>query len=572
MRYSPIIATFLVSWLAAAGGHAAPINDLPPPIATRLSVFSSPFTVPVTSVVEQPAEVWLLTSGDRGATWQITDRVDLRAQRLPYKGGFTFRAATDGEYWFAIRTADERGQIKSAVNGPELRVVVNTRPPLDSSAARGSAVENRPPLAASINGSVPFANTPAGVGGAPIGRNTESDTRARPNANAGFSGATEWPADALTNLPLGRGASPRNDNSMRSPATNDVVGPLEGPALGPSSDGRIRPSGQALDRPGNEASNNSRQSRLPSDSPVQPPVGNRYLSPANERPSPEGSLPSHGNEATNATRRSETAGSPVFFDRGGTGTVRGSDISSPRMARASGFDYVLPPGEQLRMVNSTVFELDYDLESVGRSGVAKVELWMTRDGGRTWANMGVDSDNRSPFRTAVDGEGVFGYRITVQSGSGLGGRSPQSGDLPQVWIGVDLTRPAAQLVSAEAASGERAGEILIRYEANDALLAKGPITLLRSGQPGGPWTTIAAGLDSTGQYGWRFDNTVPDRVYLRLEVRDEAGNIGTFEAADPISLERVLPQGRLRDVRPVSDSAPPRASHDAGIVVVHAQR
>jgi hypothetical protein len=225
------------------------------------------------------------------------------------------------------------------------------------------------------------------------------------------------------------------------------------------------------------------------------------------------------------------------------------------MTRASGLDYVIPPGEQLRMVNSTAFELDYDVESVGRSGIAKVELWVTRDGGRTWNSMGVDSDNRSPFRATVDGEGVYGFRMTVESGSGLSGRAPHAGDLPDVWIGVDLSRPVARLIAAEPGAGDRVGEMIIRYEASDALLSKGPVTLLRSTQPGGPWTTIAAGLDNSGQYSWRFDNTVPDRVYLRLEVRDEAGNIGAYEAADPISLERVLPQGRLRNVRPVEDSA-----------------
>jgi hypothetical protein len=207
------------------------------------------------------------------------------------------------------------------------------------------------------------------------------------------------------------------------------------------------------------------------------------------------------------------------------------------------------------MVNSTAFELDYEVESVGRSGIAKVELWMTRDGGRTWSNIGADADSRSPFRATVDSEGVYGFRLTVQSGSGLAGRPPQPGDLPEVWIGVDLTRPTARLVSAEANTGDRAGEITIRYEASDALLANRPITLLQSAQPGGPWTTIAAGLTNTGQYVWRFDETAPEQIYLRLEARDEAGNISAFDAAQPVVLQRMVPQGRLRDVRPVGESA-----------------
>jgi hypothetical protein len=207
------------------------------------------------------------------------------------------------------------------------------------------------------------------------------------------------------------------------------------------------------------------------------------------------------------------------------------------------------------MVNSTAFELDYELESVGRSGIAKVELWMTRDGGRSWQNLGADADSRSPFRATVDGEGVYGFRLTVQSGSGLGGRPPQAGDLPEVWIGVDLTRPMARLLPPEVSTGDRAGEVVIRYEAGDALLADRPVTLFQSAQPGGPWTTIAAGLSNTGQFSWRFDEATPERVYLRLEVRDEAGNVATFDASEPVVLQRVLPQGRLRDVRPVGVSA-----------------
>jgi hypothetical protein len=518
---------------AAAGVRAAPINDVPAPIVTRQTVFSIPFTVPVVNAADQPAEVRLLTSPDRGATWQITDKVDLRAQRLPYKGGFVFRAPTDGEYWFAIRTVDRLGQMKpERTAGPELRVVVDTRSPQ----LNPQLPLNRQqlPLTASMN-------------------RPGSDNGAAGSGSSGFSQRTQWPADARTDLPLGRGASaPRQSAGStavdgrlpdRTPATD--VGPIEGPALSPPADGRLRPSGQPLDR-GNFGAVESR---------IHPPIGDQFTGRGNERATTIPAGASLGPRSTVETQPAASVRSPVFFDRGGAGAVAASEPSSPRMTRASGLDFVIPPGEHLRMVNSTAFELDYDVESVGRSGIAKVELWVTRDGGRTWNSMGVDNDNRSPFRATVDGEGVYGFRMTVESGSGLSGRAPQAGDLPDVWIGVDLSRPVARLISAEPGAGDRAGEMIIRYEASDALLSKGPVTLLRSGQPGGPWTTIAAGLENSGQYSWRFDNTVPDRVYLRLEVRDEAGNVGAFEAADPISLERVLPQGRLRNVRPVGDSA-----------------
>jgi hypothetical protein len=521
-----------------------PINDIPAPIVTRQTVFSIPFTVPLVNSADQPGEVRLLASADRGATWHVTDRVDLRVQRVPYKGAFVFRAPTDGEYWFAIRTVDRLGQMKpDRTGGPELRVVVDTRPPpLDP----GSQVSRQPNFQPA---------SPAGDLRAPLTASmnrSASNNGAAERGTVGFSQTTPWPADARTDLPLGRAGGGHSQPSRRAAdrpdgasdrATVNDVGPIAGPALSPPQDGRIRPSGQPLNRETSPAI----------DSRINPPIGSQYVgrggdTRTNNLPDDTRSLRSAGETDPAAPSRS-----PIYFDRGGGGPVAGSEVASPRMTRTSGLDYVIPPGETLRMVNSTEFELDYDVESVGRSGIAKVELWVTRDGGRTWNSLGVDSDNRSPFRAVVAGEGVYGFRMTVESGSGLRGRAPQAGDVPEVWIGIDLTRPTARLISAEPGAGDRAGEMIVRYEANDALLAKGPITLLRGAQPGGPWTTIAAGLENTGQYSWRFDAAAPDRVYLRLEVRDEAGNVGAFEAADSISLERVLPQGRLRNVRPVGD-------------------
>ncbi len=230
-------------------------------------------------------------------------------------------------------------------------------------------------------------------------------------------------------------------------------------------------------------------------------------------------------------------------------------------------EYRLPTGEQPRMVNGRTFEWDYELESVGAAGIAKIELWMTRDGGNTWNSVGVDPDNRSPVRTTVDGEGLFGYRMTVQSAGGAQPRPPQQGEQPEMWIGVDLTKPAVRLVNAELGQGSAQGEIAITWEARDALLAKQPVSLSYAERPQGPWTTIAAGLENTGRYAWRYDSQTPERIYLRLEVRDEAGNVGVSESIEPLSLERTNPAVRLRNVRPVQEGNPqsrvnpPNASH-----------
>lgn len=219
-------------------------------------------------------------------------------------------------------------------------------------------------------------------------------------------------------------------------------------------------------------------------------------------------------------------------------------------------EYRLPTGEQPRMVNGRTFEWDYELESVGAAGIAKIELWMTRDGGNSWASVGVDPDNRSPVRTMVDGEGLYGYRMTVQSAGGAQPRPPQSGEQPEMWIGVDLTKPSVRLINAELGQGSAQGEIAITWEASDALLARQPVSLSYAERREGPWTTIAAGLENTGRYAWRYDSQTPERLFLKLEVRDEAGNIGVSESIEPLSLERTNPAVRLRNVRPVQEGNP----------------
>ncbi len=209
------------------------------------------------------------------------------------------------------------------------------------------------------------------------------------------------------------------------------------------------------------------------------------------------------------------------------------------------------------MVNQRTFELDYEVEAVGNSGVAKVELWGTRDGGRHWQRFGQDDDNRSPVIATVDAEGLYGFRVVVESGNGLASETPRDGDLPEVWINVDLTKPAARITATDVAQEQ--GELSIRWEASDGALEARPVSLWFSDQPRGPWTPIASGLENTGSFVWRLDNHAPEQIYLRLEVRDEAGNVGADETRTPLLIDRQRPQGRIRGVRTMPSGASARA-------------
>jgi hypothetical protein len=61
-------------------------------------------------------------------------------------------------------------------------------------------------------------------------------------------------------------------------------------------------------------------------------------------------------------------------------------------------------------------------------------------------------------------------------------------------------------------------------------------------------------LENTGRYAWAMDNRTPPQFYLRLEVRDEAGNMGFHETSLPIAIDQSRPTIRVREVRPVGQT------------------
>ncbi|MFM7071291.1 MAG: hypothetical protein ACKO38_05790, partial [Planctomycetota bacterium] len=217
----------------------------------------------------------------------------------------------------------------------------------------------------------------------------------------------------------------------------------------------------------------------------------------------------------------------------------------------------LPGGERPRMTNSKRFALEYDIESAGPGGVSEVELWMTRDRGASWSKYGSDTDKQSPFDVTVTDEAIYGFRIVIVSKSGLASSAPRPGDLADLWIGVDTTSPRVQLSSISFGEGAEAGKLDIRWEADDSRLGARPVTLMYAENASGPWNTVAAGLPNSGQYYWPMAGIVPKRALLRIEVRDEAGNLGSYQLNEPINLQGLNPAGRIRGFAP---SASPTSS------------
>ncbi len=212
------------------------------------------------------------------------------------------------------------------------------------------------------------------------------------------------------------------------------------------------------------------------------------------------------------------------------------------------------PGEPERQyVNNTKVNLDYEIKDKGPSGVSVVELWYTLDG-RGWtkypARFGEDP-NQSNISFDVAGPGLYGLTLVAKSGVGLGKNPPQVGDRPQVWIEVDLTKPAVQLRDVVVHTGAEKGKMTIAWAATDTNLHAEPITLSYSESPTGPWTKILEKGKNDGRYVWQMPESVPYQIHVKVEAIDKAGNVGEDVTRGLIKIDLSQPEIKIKTVRPV---------------------
>ncbi|WP_148619008.1 hypothetical protein [Mariniblastus fucicola] len=213
----------------------------------------------------------------------------------------------------------------------------------------------------------------------------------------------------------------------------------------------------------------------------------------------------------------------------------------------------MPESSNTQIISTKRFQLNYDINAIDPSGVGQIDLWMTRDRGRTWKLWGQDPDNVSPFPVEVVEEGIYGFRIVVRSKDGLAGRGPMRGEEADMWVQVDVTAPLVKITSVPYGRGEEAGQLVINYAVTDSNLTLRPNRLLWSTNPDGPWTTIEENLRNDGRLLWKPRRNVPQRIFLRLESADRAGNVGVHNLEQAIDISGLIPRGTIFGVVPVGE-------------------
>jgi hypothetical protein len=224
-----------------------------------------------------------------------------------------------------------------------------------------------------------------------------------------------------------------------------------------------------------------------------------------------------------------------------------------------------PQRSNTSFVNSTNIAIPFRISNVGVSGVPVMDLWVTRNMGRTWqkvprptddpatlpTNPGEGESITKQFTYNAPGEGLYGFTIVVRSGVGIGDADPRPGDQPKRLIEVDTTKPEVQ-VNVYRGSAQDVRNVTIEWNAKDKNLLERPVSLLWSKSKDGPdWEPIIGDLDARGRYVWSISDQGPFQFYVQVRAADKAGNVGSAIHAELMTVDLNRPTADFLDPVPI---------------------
>ncbi len=537
-------------------------SELPAETAPRIYHKGRNFRIPFNLSPEgkdRVKEVHLLVSDDLGQHWAA------RSKTYPDHPTFTFRSPRDGEYWFAVQTITRDGRVSPRQDEtvePNLKVVVDTFPPtvlLESAGRRGSVAGVRWEVR-DENLDLKTLAIEYQVEGAGVWRRV-------PMRAPRASGSVSWDAGTADALKVRGSVADRAGNVAQS-----VVDLSEGTAAPPTAN---RSDLEFASAPSVDEFSSTDAPKI-SAAPDFAPVGGDLEQPAAEapaRPRPRarekvartaGPAPARARENPAPTRQpGHDPDADLFAAEMGVGAVNSAAAANWDAARPKS----IPPGQtpapprtqdgprETLLVGNPRFALQYAVDDAGPEGPASVELWITRDGGRTWIRRGEDQDHVSPIAIDLGGEGTFGISLVARSASGVGDQPPAPNDPPQTWVEVDASPPVVMMRPPQVGTGLNAGKVALAWSASDLHLSPRSTSIFwKAEKPGSDWQLVVAGLENEGKYIWNVPPSVPDRFHVRIEASDTVGHRGGSDTTEsgPLQLDRSRPRSRIIGLDPAS--------------------
>lgn len=526
--------------LPVAPGMVVTANAAPPRVTTiyhKNRNFRIPFNV---DPADRPRlkEVQLWVSDDTGYTWKTVSRT------TPDRPAFTFRASRDGEFWFAVRTVDSKGNLYPSDDEkaePSMKVVVDTTPPslvLEPDGRRGSV--------AAVRWEVKDEHLDLKTLALEYQAEAARDWRQLPITRLGLIGSESWDAGTAEPLKVRASVSDKAGNY-----TETIVHLSEGTPSNPAAN-----AGEFADF-----------SSAPAISQISSgprfPMRDEPARPSRETPNAPGSFPFASSEGTTSGGAPAPTLPPMFGNEGdpfadvAAADPSGASPSAPTPANlpaggAAPEATNTPP--QTLLVASPKFPLQYAVDEAGPNGPATVELWVTQNGGRTWSRRGEDPDRVSPIDVDLGGEGTFGIRLVARAASGLGDTPPANGDAPHLWVEVDTTPPRVQMAAPVVGTGKNLGMVAIQWRTTELHLAPKPVVISwRPDEAGARWQPVTPEpIENSGKFIWTVPATVPPKFHVRVDVVDTVGNRGFAETAEgsPVVVDRARPRSRIIGLDP----------------------
>lgn len=565
------------------------------------------FRIPVALQADKVASlqgVLLYVSNNRGKSWELHGRIK------PDEGSFQYLAKSDGVYWFKVAVLDKQGNqdprdiyqaedcMKIVVDSLQPEVKLTAEKQDSSIQVRWAVREDNPDLAtmkleAKIPGGdawLPVQIKP-GLNGSgtlqvpqpgPVEMRLSVADRAGNlglgEAQVGLDGQAKPGLPPLNpGVPGGLVSRPAGESGPVPGAVVPVAGPTNPPGIPsgiPSASSMVAgipPAPGASPLPGTTPAPNLNipaPAPVPSATPqigVSPPGPVNPIPPQPPFPQPAaGSMLPPGYPSATVSAPAENVGIP----NAGHGAdqpvlASSSGYPSPGGAFAGSMSRVGGPGKPVQVVNRRQVRLEYEVTKTGSSGVGAVEVYATLDDGLNWSLVATEPVTIPPSEAAGVGaqrfgvmlpltqEGVVhGFTLVVKSKAGLGRPAPQRGETPQIRVELDATHPDASLLNVVADPNRREA-LVINYKASDRNLAQQPIQLEWAERRDGPWNPVTEGeIPNTGKYLWLVPPQVPPSVFMRLTVKDKAGNVAIAQTPEPILVDLHVPEFNVLGIQP----------------------